>query len=252
MTDSVAARFCGVQFGYNRKPVLTDVHLDIPLRRISCVVGPNGGGKTTLLKLILGLIEPQAGHLEVLGLSPRRARARIGYMPQVIQVDPRFPIDVASIVSMGRLHGSRPGFFNRSDRRIVDRVLEEVELIDLKRAAFSELSGGQKQRVLIARALATEPELLLLDEPTAMVDAHIEAQLLARLKELHERMTIVLVSHDHAFVSELVDQVICVNRTVEEHPTKQVSDPGLEHLYGERVKAVLHDHRITHHHHHHD
>ncbi|MCC5835510.1 MAG: ABC transporter ATP-binding protein [Opitutales bacterium] len=252
MSDSVAARFCGVHFGYHRTPVLSDVHLDIPLRRISCIVGPNGGGKTTLLKLILGLVEPQSGHLEVLGCSPRKARARIGYMPQAIHIDPRFPIDVASIVLMGRLRGSLPGFFNREDRKVLDRVLEEVELGDLKRAAFAELSGGQKQRVLIARALATEPELLLLDEPTAMVDAHIEAQLLARLKELHQRMTIVLVSHDDAFVSELVDRVICVNRSVEEHPTEKVSDPGLTHLYGEKVKAVRHDHRINHHHHHHD
>lgn len=238
-----------VSFSYRKLEVLSDICLEIPVRRISCIVGPNGGGKSTLLKLILGLLEPGKGEIKVFGKPPVRSRRRIGYMPQYFHFDPQFPIDVASIVKMGRLNGNRPGFFGRHDNVVVDRVLDEVELLPMKNEVFSNLSGGQKQRVLIARALAVEPELLLLDEPTAMVDAHIEAHLLAKLRELHQRMTIVLVSHDASFVSELVDQVICVNRHAEIHPTRPIGESGIQELYPDRVKAVHHHHDLADHRH---
>lgn len=244
-----AVSFRQVSFAYRKLEVLSDICLEIPNRRISCIVGPNGGGKSTLLRLILGLLSPKEGEIKVLGEHPQQSRNRIGYMPQYFHFDPQFPIDVASIVRMGRLNGNRPGFFNRKDHSIVDRVLDEVELLPLKNEAFRNLSGGQKQRVLIARALAVEPEILLLDEPTAMVDAHIEAHLLAKLRELHQRMTIVLVSHDASFVSELVDQVICVNRHAEIHPTRPVEKGEIQELYPDRVKAVHHHHDLADHHH---
>jgi zinc transport system ATP-binding protein len=244
-----AVSFRQVSFAYRKLEVLSDICLEIPNRRISCIVGPNGGGKSTLLKLILGLLTPKLGEIKVLGKNPSRSRGRIGYMPQYFHFDPQFPIDVASIVKMGRLNGNLPGFYSRNDNIIVDRVLDEVELLPMKKEVFSNLSGGQKQRVLIARALAVEPELLLLDEPTAMVDAHIEAHLLAKLRELHKRMTIVLVSHDASFVSELVDQVICVNRHAEIHPTHPISESGIEKLYPDRVKAVHHRHDLADHKH---
>jgi zinc transport system ATP-binding protein len=224
--------------------VLDGVSFVVPERKTLCVVGPNGGGKSTLLKILLGLLKPQSGTVRVLGQEPAKARLKVGYMPQYIQIDPLFPIDVEGIVRMGRLRASGLGFYNREDRMATQRALEEVNLWDQRTERFMSLSGGMKQRVLIARALVNDPELLLLDEPTAMVDAHIEARLLEHLKSLHDRMTILLVSHDATFVSGLVDEVLCVNRTAEMHPLEQVEDQAVQRLYGEPVQVVRHDHHL--------
>ena len=229
-----------VEVRYGPVTVLESVSFCVPERKTLCVVGPNGGGKSTLLKVILGLVRPSRGEVRVLGQSPRRSRLRVGYMPQHIHIDPLFPIDVEGIVRMGCLRGNGWGFYSKSDRLATQRALEEVNLWEQRKESFINLSGGMKQRVLIARALVADPEILLLDEPTAMVDAHIEAKLLAHLKELHHRMTILLVSHDAAFVSNLVDEVLCVNRTAELHPVERVEDKALEHLYGGPVQAVIH------------
>lgn len=229
--------------------MLDKLTFEVPRRETLCVVGPNGGGKSTLLKLLLGLVRPQSGEVHVLGKTPRQARHRVGYMPQYIQIDPLFPIDVEGIVRMGRLSTSGFGFYTREDKKATQRALEEVGLMDVRKERFMNLSGGMKQRVLIARALVNNPEILLLDEPTAMVDAHIEAKLLGHLKELHKRMTILLVSHDAAFVSSLVDEVLCVNRTAELHPVQAVEDQALQRLYGDNVQAVIHgQHCHTHDH----
>jgi len=229
---------------YGPLRVLEKVSFSLPERRMLCVVGPNGGGKSTLLKALLGLVVPESGSLKVLGRSPARARRKIGYMPQHVDLDPLFPIDVEGIVRMGRLQRWGLGFYSREDHAATRRALEEVELWPHRRERFAHLSGGMKQRVLIARALVNDPELLLLDEPTAMVDAHIEARLLEQLRSLHQRMTLVLVSHDAAFVSGLVDEVLCVNRTAELHPLANVDDPALERLYGGPVQAVLHSQHL--------
>ncbi len=225
---------------YGKVVVLRDLTFTVPERESLCVVGPNGGGKSTLLKVLLGLVRASKGVVTVLGKAPREARSRIGYMPQQIQIDPLFPIDVEGIVRMGRLSPRGLGFYGKADRAATRRALEEVDLWEARKEAFINLSGGMKQRVLIARALVNNPEVLLLDEPTAMVDAHIEARLLSHLKELHRRMTILLVSHDAAFVSSLVDQVLCVNGTAELHPVMKVEDRALRRLYGDDVQAVVH------------
>jgi len=229
--------------------VLDKLTFEVPRRETLCVVGPNGGGKSTLLKLLLGLVRPQSGEVHVLGKTPRQARHRVGYMPQYIQIDPLFPIDVEGIVRMGRLSTSGFGFYTSEDNKATQGALEEVGLWEVRKERFMNLSGGMKQRVLIARALVNNPEILLLDEPTAMVDAHIEAKLLGHLKDLHKRMTILLVSHDAAFVSSLVDEVLCVNRTAELHPVQTVEDQALQRLYGDKVQAVIHgQHCHTHDH----
>jgi zinc transport system ATP-binding protein len=230
----------GVEVRYGPVTVLQGITFEVPERKTLCVVGPNGGGKSTLLKVLLGLVRPQAGQVRILGDDPRQSRHKVGYMPQYVQIDPLFPIDVEGIVRMGRLRSSGWGFYDKEDRTATQRALEEVGLWEQRREPFINLSGGMKQRVLIARALVNDPEILLLDEPTAMVDAHIEAKLLEHLKTLHNRMTILLVSHDAAFVSNLVDEVLCVNRTAEVHPVEKVEDKALEHLYGGPVQAVLH------------
>ncbi len=242
MRKEAAVRFSGVSFAYGSTPVLEDVDLTIGAQQMVCLVGPNGGGKTTLLRLALGLIEPRRGCVEVCGLPPARGRRRIGYMPQQIDFDAQFPITVREVVAMGRLNGARPGFLSRRDRAVVDEVLAEVDLDGVARAPFGSLSGGQRQRALIARALAVEPEILFLDEPTAMVDARSEARLLAKLRDLHSRLTIVMVSHDAAFVANLVEKVVCVNRRVSVHPAQELTHGMIHELYGDSMKAVLHDH----------
>lgn len=231
----------GVHVAYGSLKVLEDVSFTVPKCKTLCVVGPNGGGKSTLLKVLLGLLKPQRGKVEVLGTHPVKARQRVGYMPQSIHIDPLFPVDVEGIVRMGRLQTRGFGFYGREDRMATERALDEVNLLEVRKEAWANLSGGMKQRVLIARALVNDPEILLLDEPTAMVDAHIEARLLEQLKELHDRMSILLVSHDAAFVSGLVDEVLCVNRTAHLHPLEKVTDARIQELYGEQVQSVRHD-----------
>lgn len=243
---TAAIEFAGVDFAYGERRVLKDVSFAIEPCETICLVGPNGGGKSTALKLMLGLLAPQAGQVRILGQAPRRAQRRIGYMPQHLRFDPSFPISVEEVVLAGRLQGTRPGFYSRADRRIANECLAEMELAEVAREPLAALSGGQRQRVLIARALAVEPEVLLLDEPTAMVDAHLETRLLEKIRSLHRRMTLVLVSHDVAFVAALVERVLCVNRTVTEHPTASLTTETMQSVYGHSVQMVRHDHDHEH------
>ncbi|MDP0500848.1 MAG: metal ABC transporter ATP-binding protein [Verrucomicrobiota bacterium JB022] len=237
-----------VSYSYGREYAVERVDLRIEPRETVCLVGPNGGGKSTLLKLFLGLIEPQDGEVRLLGGRPKQTRHRVGYMPQRLEFDRKLPISVREVVSMGRLR--RPwGWMSRADRQQIEARLEELELRDIARQPFASLSGGQQQRVLIARALAVEPEVLLLDEPTAMTDAFVEARLVERLRALHQQMAIVLVSHDIAFVRHLVDRVICVQRQAETHPVEAVTPELIERWYGGPVHAVRHDHTEEGHHH---
>jgi zinc transport system ATP-binding protein len=226
-------------------PALEEVNLSIAPREAVCIVGPNGGGKTTLVKLILGLLSPERGEVRLFGQPPRRARLRAGYMPQYAQHDPKFPVSVMDIVLMGRLGqrglGGMIGWHGRADRRATMDALEQVGLADFWRRPFAALSGGQRQRVLIARALCCQPELLVLDEPTSNVDSMVEARLLDLLRELNRRMTLLMVSHDLGFVSGLVESVVCVNRRVVAHPTSQLSGAMIRDLYGGEVRMVRHD-----------
>jgi zinc transport system ATP-binding protein len=239
-----------VTFSYGGPPALEDVNLSVGGREAVCIVGPNGGGKTTLVKLILGLLTPQRGEIRVLGQPPRQARLRAGYMPQHVQHDPQFPVTVMDIVLMGRLGqgamGRTLGWHGRADRRAALDALAQVGMEDFGRRPFASLSGGQRQRVLIARALCCKPDLLLLDEPTSNVDSLVEARLLDLLRELNRRMTIVMVSHDLGFVSGLVESVICVNRRVVVHPTSQLSGQTIRDIYGGEVRMVRHDEFTTH------
>lgn len=231
----------GLWFAYNGQPVLRDVNMEIPGGELVCVVGPNGGGKTTLLKLLLGLLRPDRGTIRVLGVSPHRARSRVGYTPQHARFDPSFPATVLDVVLMGRLGRSRrPG--GSEDRRAAAEALERVGLDPGGRKTLGELSGGQRQRVLIARALAAEPELLLLDEPTANLDVRVERQLHELLEGLTAELTVVMVSHDIGFVSDLVGRVVCVRETVAVHPTTELTGERIADLYGSDVRLVRHDH----------
>jgi zinc transport system ATP-binding protein len=234
----------GVSFAYDGDLVLRDVCLEVAPRDFACMVGPNGGGKTTLLKLILGLLAPAAGRITVFGGPPQEARTRIGYMPQHAQVDLRFPVSVADVVLMGRLGRAEiMGPYRRAHRDAAWQALREVGLYDLRQRPFGTLSGGQRQRTLIARALAAEPELLLLDEPTANLDAPAESDLYELLRRLNERLTVVMVTHDLGFVSRFVRTVICVNRCVVVHPTSEITGEIIREIYGADVCMIRHDQR---------
>jgi zinc transport system ATP-binding protein len=238
----------GVSFAYGEVVVLEGVHLSIWPGEWVLVVGPNGGGKTTLLKLILGLLEPTAGQVRLFGQEPAKTRHRVGYMPQHIQFDSLFPVTVMDIVLMGRLGtaGRRLlGWYTRQDRQAAQEALAEVGLAGLENRPFAALSGGQRQRVLIARALCSRPELLLLDEPTAHVDPQAEGQLMEILQRLHRRMSIVMVSHDLGVVGPPIGSVLCVNRRLVVHPTTELTGEKIRQLYGEDLRMIRHDHRCS-------
>lgn len=239
-------RVHGLSFSYEgRHRVLENVSFAIEPLDFASVIGPNGGGKTTLVKLILGLLEPSTGSVEVLGTTPARARPRIGYLPQYASLDPSFPVRVADVVLMGRLGpGRRLGRYSRQDCEAADQALERVGLAGLGKRAFSALSGGQRQRVLLARALVCQPELLLLDEPAAGLDRAAEQQFVGLLEEFNETGTVVLVSHDLGFVASVVRTVICVRRTVELHPTSELDGSMIADLYGGDVRLVHHGHSL--------
>ncbi len=240
-----AVSFEDVSFSFGAVPVLEDVTLSVREREFASIVGPNGAGKSTLLKLILGLLHPKTGEVQVFGERPTKVRQRIGYTPQHAQYDPLFPISVLEVVLMGRLEKHWGGRYSRADKEVARHALKEVALEDLEKRPFGELSGGQRQRVLIARSLVGEPDLLLLDEPTANVDAKLETQLLTLLEELNQRMTILLVSHDLGFVSSVVESVICVSRRVAVHPTSELTGEAIRDIYGGDVRMVRHDHRCA-------
>ncbi len=241
--DAPPVKIEKVAFSYNHFPVLEGVNIEIEHLDFVSVVGPNGGGKTTLLKLIAGLLRPDKGTVRVFGRSPDRARGRIGYVSQHFQFDALFPIRVIDVVLMGRLTGSiRSGHYSRDDRHAAEGTLEEVGMIDKRFRHFSELSGGERQKTLIARALATEPDMLLLDEPTAHVDMHAQEELMDFLHDLNSRLTIIMVTHDVAFVSSRVKSVLCVNRTVVKHPPREITGEMISDLYGGYVRYISHDH----------
>jgi zinc transport system ATP-binding protein len=242
-----AIEISGLWFSYGAQTVLRSVNLLIARGEFVCMLGPNGGGKTTLLRLMLGLLKPDRGSVRVLGGQPLETCARMGYVAQQSQFDPSFPVSVLDVVLMGRLgRGGGIGWHRRADVRYADAALAEVRMSDLRKRPFSELSGGQRQRVLIARALAAEPELLLLDEPTSNLDVGVEQEFQDLLAGMARRMTIVLVSHDIGFVTEQVGKVICVQQTVAVHPTASLTGDVMRDLYGQDIRLVRHDHSCVH------
>ncbi len=170
-----------LSFGYGNARVLDDVSFEVAGGESLAIIGPNGGGKSTLLKLLLGLETPESGVLEVFGKPAGRSRRKMGYVPQAVRFDPLYPVSALDIVLMGRLDRLGVGFFSKKCRAIAEHALATVHLSGFEKRPFSALSGGERQRVMIARALACEPEMLLLDEPTANIDLSIEEQFVETL-----------------------------------------------------------------------
>lgn len=245
---------------YGETPALKAINLEIEDGEFLGLIGPNGSGKTTLIRVILGLVKPDRGRVTVFGSPPDklgRGRRLIGYVPQRNLSDWSFPISVLDVVLMGRY--GRIGLFRRpssADEEIALKSLEAVQMREYAGRHLAQLSGGQQQRVMIARALAAEPRLLLLDEPAAGVDIHGEEQFYGLLKKLKEKhgLTIVVVTHDIAVVSSYVEKLACLNQTLYIHasPDEVLTAGTLQKVYGCEVELLAHGripHRVVEEHH---
>jgi zinc transport system ATP-binding protein len=240
---NIAIKITDLNFSFEKLSILKNITMLIEQGDFVGLVGPNGGGKTTLLKLILGLYKAQSGTIEIFGKPLKQQRKTIGYVPQYAHFNSDFPISVQDTVLQGRLGiGSRLGGYSKQDKSIAQKVMRETEIIDLANRSIQSLSGGQMQRVLVARALATEPKILLLDEPTANIDQRAEKDIFDLFKSINERMTILIISHDIGFVSDYINKVFCLNKTLVCHDASPVTSDTINTLYGGHVHEIHHHH----------
>ena len=242
-SNGPVVRVDGMTFGYDRQVVLDDVSLDIAPQDYLAIIGPNGGGKTTLVKLILGLLEPWQGTVSLDLSGPHAA----GYVPQFASFDKNFPLRVDEVVAMGRLGLAGLGRgYSTADGAAVVEALDRFGLTSLAGTCVSELSGGQLQRTLIARALAGEPEILFLDEPLASIDSESREVVLGTLAEFNRQIPVVVVSHDVTLFGGAVNQIACVNRQLHYHSSGELTGEMLEEVYGCPVELVAHGvpHRV--------
>jgi zinc transport system ATP-binding protein len=235
VNDKIAVQFDSVSFSYGDVVVLENASFHIHQGEFAALVGPNGSGKTTVLKLILGLEEPSAGRITLLG-DPHAAvqktaagRGRIGYVPQQAPADRAFPVAVRDVVRMGLLSPSRG--YGADARTAAVTAMEQTDIAELAERPWRALSGGQRRRVLVARALVSRPELLILDEPTANMDTESEERLFETLGKLKGGTTILIVTHDMNFVSALTGRVLCLGddthrRGIVQHRTETTADTG--------------------------
>ncbi len=233
--------------GYDDEPVLEDINLSVKELDFIGLIGPNGGGKTTLLKVLMGLLPPMRGEVRVIGKSVKEGRRYIGYVPQSVEFDRDFPISVWDVARMGRLgHRRLLQRYTAEDDEIVARVLRSVDMLDMRGRPMGVLSGGQRQRVYIARALATEPKILLLDEPMASVDPQVSTNTYELLRQLNEHTAILMVSHDMSAISSHVKTVGCLNRRLFYHGEKQITPDMLVLAYQCPIDLIAHGvpHRV--------
>ncbi len=236
-----------VSFSFNKVPILKEVNLTIFDGDFVAIIGPNGGGKTTLVKIILGLLKPERGRVRLLGSLPARSRQKAGYMPQYATGEKDFPIEVIEVVLLGLMGvtGCSP-FFSKAERKRAEMALDFVGMLPLAGKRVSELSGGQLQRTLLARALVSGPEILFLDEPMANIDVGGKTKLFDLLGELNEKMTIVFVTHDVGLLSHYVKSVVCVNQKVFFHPSARITPEMATMIMGESCPMELIAHGFPH------
>jgi len=244
MSEDSIIKLENVCFGYERREILHHVDLAIPHGAFAVIVGPNGGGKTTLLKLLIGLEKPRHGEVTILGGTPAEHLKRIGYVPQSLIYDSKFPVSALEVVLMGRVERHLFGPARRQDKEVAKKCLEQVGLAGFDTRHFSALSGGERQRVLIAQALACEPQILLLDEPGANLDMTSSHKIYELLKELNKTLTIILVSHNLEMVVPFASHVICVNTDVHMQPIAEVSAEAFEN--GDWLRLFHHSCPVDH------
>ncbi len=249
--NNIVAEFDEVSFAYDKHLALEKVSFKIERGDYVGLVGPNGGGKTTVLKLLLGLLRPESGEVRIFGQNIRKVRqerAHVGYVPQrATQSDPNFPLTVEEAVLSARV--GRLAFFgwpNEEEKKEVQKAMQIVDIDNLSSRRLGELSGGQRQRALIARALATSPEMLVLDEPTVGVDPVTEKSFYELLAKLNKELglTIVLVSHDIDVVHKEVGKLLCLNRRLVYYGDARGALKNLDFnkLYGDTVMPAFHGH----------
>jgi zinc transport system ATP-binding protein len=232
---------------YGSVTVLESVNLTVKDKDFLAIIGPNGGGKSTLLKVILGLIRPDKGSVNLLGGRPAKTRKDVGYVPQYHSSNLDFPITVWDVVLMGRLSHKGPlQRYTEDDRNAATEALKTVGMLDLKDRQIGELSGGQKQRVFIARSLVTKPKLLILDEPSTGIDSRMQKEFYELLNKLKSEIAIVMVTHDISAISVYVDKIGCLNRKFHYHDDKEISPHDLEVSYQCPVELIAHGvpHRV--------
>jgi zinc transport system ATP-binding protein len=235
MSDQELLRIEGLSFAYEGQKVLSHVSLTVMDRDYIGIIGPNGGGKTTLVKLILGLLKPHSGTI-----THSLQRSDIGYLPQGTSVDESFPITVREVVASGLEPRMIPGRKHRKEERIrVSEMLEKVGLAKLNKRPVGELSGGEFQRAMLARAIVSSPRLLVLDEPDTHVDNKFEMELYSLLNDLNEHMAILLVSHDIGMISPFIKSIACVNQNLHYHPYNEISEEQLK-VYNCPVEIISH------------
>lgn len=231
----------GVTAGYGSEVILDRIDLSVPRGDFLGIIGPNGGGKTTLLNVLLGLVPLRGGSVSILGEPPSSGRRHIGYVPQSGGHDPKFPVTVWEVASMGRMRGGNlPGRLNSGDREVVTDALGKTGMLDLAKKTMGDLSMGQRQRVLFARALAALPAVLLLDEPTASMDPAAASSVYDLLRRLNETVTIVMTSHDLTAVFTEVKTIACLNRTLHYHGRDKLTAESIGKTYQCPVDIIAH------------
>ncbi|MEI7421960.1 MAG: ABC transporter ATP-binding protein [Prolixibacteraceae bacterium] len=234
-----------ITVGYEENIILTDVSLTIHDSDFIGVIGPNGGGKTTLLKAILGLLTPLSGEVVFHDCMTEGNHHRIGYLPQINNIDRKFPISVSEVVRSGLMSKKKIiKAYSKKDLEFAGELMEQMGINEIRNKAIGELSGGQIQRALLCRALVNQPKLLVLDEPNTYVDNRFEKELYEKLRKLNENIAILLVSHDLGTISTYVKSIACVNHSLHYHPGNKIT-PELMEAYECPIQIITHG-RIPH------
>ncbi len=237
--------------GYDENIILTDVSLTIHNSDFIGVIGPNGGGKTTLLKAILGLLKPFRGEVIFHDCMTEGNHHRIGYLPQINNIDRKFPISVSEVVHSGLMSINRIiKKYPKKDLEFAGQLMAQMGIYEIRNKAIGELSGGQIQRALLCRALVNQPKLLVLDEPNTYVDNRFEKELYEKLRKLNEEIAILLVSHDLGTISTYVKSIACVNHSLHYHPGNKIT-PELMEAYECPIQIITHGnipHTVLHQH----
>lgn len=247
MAENVIVEIRDLWAGYENESVLENINLTIYENDFIGLIGPNGGGKTTLIKVLLGLVTPFHGQVMIKGLPPELGRKYIGYVPQLVEFDRQFPINVWDVVQMGRLGKRRLLHrYSKKDDEMVETALRNVEMLNERNKPIGDLSGGQRQRVYIARALASEPDILILDEPTSNVDARVSNSIFELLHHLNDQLTIMLITHDMSAVSSFTKTIGCINRNLHYHGNKELTEEMIQATYQCPVDLIAHGlpHRV--------